>query len=72
MTTRSVAVLLTMDTYQGMSDGEIDSIIEYKVKRALKNAGLADALERATARMNDMGEAARARIMESESKLKGE
>lgn len=60
-----------MDTYQGMTDAEIDSIIDYKVKRALKNAGLADALERATSSLNEMGEAARKRIMESEKNLKG-
>ena len=71
MTTRSVAVLLTMDTYQGMTDAEIDSLIDYRVKHALKNAGLSDALERATATLNEMGEAARLRIMESERQLKG-
>lgn len=42
--TRDISVLLELDTYQGMTDEEIDSLIEYHVDYALRN-------EESTARM---------------------
>lgn len=69
MTTRSVPVLMGLGTYQGMTDAEIESIIEYKIASALKNAGLADAIERSARSLEDLGNAARERIMRSASEL---
>lgn len=34
---RDVATLLSLSTYQGMSDEEIDSLIDYHVKTALQS-----------------------------------
>jgi hypothetical protein len=42
-TMRELGVLLALDTYQGMSDEEIDSIIKYKENIAY-NRGNSDAL----------------------------
>ena len=33
---RSIGTLLSLDTYQGMSDSEIDSIIKFKTQLAVK------------------------------------
>ena len=33
---RDINVLLSLDTYQGMTDEEIQSIIDYKVERAVR------------------------------------
>lgn len=33
--TRNINELLALDTYQGMTDAEIDSILEYKIEHAL-------------------------------------
>jgi hypothetical protein len=33
--TRTIDELLALDTYQGMSDAEIDSILKYKIDHAL-------------------------------------
>ena len=70
MTTRSVAVLMGLGTYQDMTDAEIESVIAYKVEQALKNAELADALQRSTEYLNEMADAARSRILESDKDLK--
>lgn len=32
---RDINVLLSLDTYQGMSDAEIESVLEFKIKEAL-------------------------------------
>lgn len=32
---REIHILLALDTYQGMSDAEIESLIEYKISQAL-------------------------------------
>lgn len=71
MTTRPVAVLMGLGTYQGMTDVEIESVIAYKVDQALKNAELADALQRSTEYLNGMADAARSRIIESDRNMKG-
>lgn len=34
---RDISVLITLDTYQGMTDEEIQSVIDYYVERALVN-----------------------------------
>lgn len=33
-TDRDINILLQLDTYQGMTDSEIDSIIDYRIQRA--------------------------------------
>ena len=58
-----------LGTYQGMTDAEIESIIEYKVGCALRNAELADAIERSARSLEELGDAARERIMRSASEL---
>lgn len=35
---REISVLLMMDSYQDMTDEEIDSLIDYKIEQALKDA----------------------------------
>ena len=35
---RSLSVLLSLDTYQGMTDAEIDIILDYKIQQALSDA----------------------------------
>lgn len=35
--TRDISVLITLDTYQGMTDEEIQMLIDYYVERALVN-----------------------------------
>lgn len=35
---RDVNVLLTLDTYQGMSDEEIELVIDFKIQEALNSA----------------------------------
>ena len=69
MTTRSVPVLMGLGTYQGMTDAEIESIIEYKIGCALRNAGLADAIERSARSLDELGNAAREHIMRSATEL---
>lgn len=32
---REIYILLSLDTYQGMTDAEIESVIEYKISQAL-------------------------------------
>ena len=61
-----------LGTYQGMTDAEIDSIIEYKIGCALKNAGLANAIERSARSLEELGNAARESIMRSASELQRE
>lgn len=58
-----------LGTYQGMTDEEIESVIEYKIESALKNAELADAIERSARSLDELGNAARERIMRSVSEL---
>jgi hypothetical protein len=51
---RDVSVLLTLDTYQGMSDEEIDSVIRYKVNESLMSAENAAKMNTFTQVMNDV------------------
>ena len=37
MEDRDLNILLSLDTYQGMSDSEIDSIIDYRIKQATES-----------------------------------
>lgn len=37
MEDRDLNILLSLDTYQGMTDSEIDSIIDYRIKQATES-----------------------------------
>lgn len=41
---RDINVLLSLDTYQGMTDEEIDSVIDYKIEQALNEESFSTSL----------------------------
>lgn len=57
---RSIGTLLSLDTYQGMSDTEIDRLIEWHKTRAIVEATNAAELNAHSAAMNEIVEANRA------------
>ena len=48
---RNINVLLALETYQGMSDAEIDMLLEYKIGQALASAELRVKVAAETERM---------------------
>lgn len=49
--------LLKAETYQGMTDGEIDAIIDYKVERAKSDATISRDMESQQAIMKELMDA---------------
>lgn len=57
---RDINVLLSLKTYQGMTDAEIDMILDYKIKRAVTSQEMLMRAAAETERMNSMIETSRA------------
>lgn len=58
--TRDINVLLSLETYQGMTDEEIDIILNYKIKQAITSQEVLMRAAIETERMNSMIETSRA------------
>ena len=54
VTTRDIATLLALETYQGMTDEEIQSIIDYKMRYAFDAGASSAAAAATTEAMNEM------------------
>lgn len=57
---RDINVLLSLETYQGMTDEEIDMLLDYKIKRAVTSQEMLMRAAIETERMNSMIETSRA------------
>ena len=62
MTTRNINELLNLDTYQDMTDEEIDSIIDYKMRIAFDSALTSAVIAEQTQIHNKVAEDNRANI----------
>jgi hypothetical protein len=70
---RNIDVLLSLDTYQGMTDEEIEDVIAYKIERALKSAEIKiiynNSMEESAARVAAYAETSQQTIQMLESIL---
>lgn len=57
---RDINILLSLETYQGMTDTEIDMILEYKIRQAVTSQEVLMRAAIETERMNSMIETSRA------------
>lgn len=57
---RDINILLSLKTYQGMTDEEIDMLLDYKIKRAATSQEMLMRAAAETERMNSMIETSRA------------
>lgn len=53
---RDINVLLSMNSYQGMTDEEIDMLLDYKIKQAVNSRETLAMITAQTVRMNEMVE----------------
>lgn len=67
---RDVDTLLKLDTYQGMSDSEIESVIAYKVDAAVRDATISADMETHLAMMRELMQTQRDAIASTESSLR--
>lgn len=67
---RDVDTLLKLDTYQGMSDSEIDSVIAYKVETAVRDATISADMEVHLSMMRDLMESQRNAVASTEESLR--
>jgi hypothetical protein len=51
---RDINVLLSLNTYQGMTDEEIDMLLDYKIKQAVNSRETLAMITAQTVRMNEM------------------
>lgn len=57
---RDINILLSLETYQGMTDEEIDMILDYKIRQAVTSQEMLMRAAIETERMNSMIETSRA------------